>query len=401
MSMVYISKPGLICAAGNSAEELWASVTSGNQKGIKKVSTRFAPKEFFAGRADYSVLKESGGRFDMTIFRMEDYSLEQIKDYIDKAVKKYGSGRVGVCAGSCDNGSEFSIKGHEQFFKAGAFAPDYEIEMQSAHYAGTFIKEKFNLEGPCLTFATACSSSAAAIIKAAQLIKSGICDAVVAGGADMASDTVLLGFDSLEAVSPEISNPFSKNRTGITLGEASAFFVLSRDYLDDEKIILAGYGETSDAYHMTSPDPSGEGAACAMSRALESAGIRPEEIDYLNLHGTGTHFNDSMEAAAVNKVFGNYRILCSSTKPLTGHTLGAAAAVELAICYEAIINSSNEGNSLMPLQVWDGEKDEELPELNFCDEKNPVLKNRTAGCCMSNSFAFGGCNASLIIKRVG
>ena len=365
----------------------------------------------------------------MHIIRMEDFALNQISGTVKKAVELFGKERVGVCAGTCDNGSEFSVKGHEQLFKQGAFSKDYELEMQSAHYPASFIKEKFGVTGPCLAFATACSSSATALIKAAQLIKSGICDAVIAGGVDVASDTVLLGFDSLEAVSHEITNPFSKNRSGITLGEAAAFFVLSKVPLDDEKIILKGYGESSDAYHMTSPDPSGNGAALAIKRALESASLSPEQIDYVNLHGTGTKLNDSMEAAAVDRIFGAYKVPCSTTKPLTGHTLGAAAALELSLCYEAIVQNKKNKSCELPVQVWDGERDEAIPELNFCDKKNPhgtcgaqfADGTRASGAasgihsseaghalnvapgtgkihfCMSNSFAFGGSNACLII----
>ena len=164
-----------------------------------------------------------------------------------------------------------------------------------------------------------------------------VCDAVVAGGVDIASNTVLMGFNSLEAVSAgKITNPFSKNRCGITLGEAAAFFVLTRENLFETGIALLGYGESCDAYHMTSPDPEGKGAALAISEALKRSRLNPSEIDYINLHGTGTRFNDSMEAKAVKKVFGGSSILCSSTKPMTGHTLGAAGALETAVCFESI-----------------------------------------------------------------
>ena len=411
MSNVYLSKPGLICAAGSSPESFWNSAVNGNQSGIKKTVTHFGKKEFYKGQVDCTLLKKTDARYDMHIIRMEDFVLNQISVAVKKAVELFGKERVGVCAGTCDNGSECSVNGHEVFFKDGAFDSSYELEMQSAHYPATFIKEKFNLEDPCLAFATACSSSATAIIKAAQLIKSGICDAVIAGGVDVASDTVLLGFDSLEAVSHELTNPFSKNRSGITMGEAAAFFVLSKEPLDEEKILLKGYGESSDAYHMTSPDPSGKGAAKAMSLALENAALSPEQIDYVNLHGTGTKHNDSMEAAAVDKVFGSYKVPCSTTKPLTGHTLGAAAALELSLCYEAIVQNKKNKARELPVQVWDGERDEASAELNFCDKKNPRGICCARGACsldvadapgeihfcMSNSFAFGGSNACLII----
>ena len=165
------------------------------------------------------------------------------------------------------------------------------------------------------------------------MLLAGIADAVIAGGVDVASDTVLLGFDSLEAVSDEIANPFSKNRKGITLGEGACLFVMSMDKeLVSENgcnIKLLGTGESSDANHITAPLEDGSGAAQAVKEALENSALCPEQIDYLNLHGTGTHLNDSMEAKAVKNVFGEYcsALPVSSTKSLTGHTLGTSGAI--------------------------------------------------------------------------
>ena len=397
---IYLSKPGLICAAGKDSASVYKNVCNADNSFIKK-RTVYSGQEFFAASVQKEDLQATGARYDSKLLRMENTALNQISSTIEKAVSKYGQERVGVCAGSCDNMTELSSPAHQAFFSDGYFT-NYSIEKQSAHYAATFIKERFGLKAPCSAFSTACSSSAVAIIKAAQLIKAGICDAVIAGGVDIASDTALMGFGSLEAVSPEPANPFSKNRHGITMGEAAAFFVLSREDLDGNGIILAGYGESADAYHMTSPDPEGKGAAKAMEGALKSAGLSPTEIGYLNLHGTGTKFNDSMEAKAVDKIFGSYKVPCSSTKGTTGHTLGAAAALELAICFETLENSK------LPAQRWDGVHDEELPELNFVSTPTSRAEGGTGntGCgghppsiCMSNSFAFGGANASLIIKK--
>ena len=218
------------------------------------------------------------------------------------------------------------------------------------------------------------------------MIQAGIVDAAIVGGIDMATDTVLIGFNALEAVSPDIINPFSKNRTGITLGEAGAFFVLTKEPLSSN-VQLLGWGESSDAYHMTSPDPSGAGAEKAIRRALESAKLEPKDVDYINMHGTGTKLNDSMESKAIDAVFGDYKVPVSTTKAVTGHTLGAAAALELAVCYSVINNIG------LPIQVWDKEQDPELPVLNIIDEKN----DKKARICLSNSFGFGGANACLAI----
>ena len=389
---LFLSKPGIMSCAGNNIDELWKAVTSGDQSGIKKV-TACNGEEFFAARVSDSVLKASGARFDMRIMRIENMALEQISDDVKAAVEKYGADRVGVCIGSCDNGTEFSVAGHRKYFSDQEFPSDYSLEIQGADYVSTFIAEKFGITGPVNSFSTACSSSAGAIIKAAEMIMGDIIDAAVVGGIDIASDTTLIGFNALEAVSSEITNPFSKNRHGITLGDGAAFFVLSKE---SSPVKLLGWGESADAYHMTSPDPSGAGAKKAIQRAIESSGVELAEVGYINLHGTGTKFNDSMESIAVDEVFGKagIKVPVSTTKPVTGHTLGAAAALELAICWKALV----ENNGKLPLQIWDGVQDEQLPELNFIDKKSNK-DNGELKVCLSNSFAFGGANACLVVGK--
>ena len=395
---VYLSKPGVVCAAGSSVDELWRSCASGDRSGIKKMRS-LSGKEFFAGRADDKALHETAARFDMRCIRLEDAALVQIEREILGALSAYGPSRVAVCVGSCDNGTELSLPAHAAFIADGAFPRGYTLEEQGADYTATYVSEKYGIRGPSLAFSTACSSSAGAIIKAAELLKSGLADAVIAGGVDVASDTVLLGFDSLEAVSPEITNPLSANRKGITLGEGAAFFVMTRDApKDGAPVRLLGWGESADAYHMTSPDPSGAGAARAMKAALVRAGLMPDKIDYINLHGTGTKFNDAMEAKAVAEVFSDRKVSVGSTKPLTGHTLGAAGALEAAICYTALIQNAGktESDIVLPKHVWDGEYDPDLPLLNIAGAAGAEHKGRVK-ICMSNSFAFGGANASLVL----
>ena len=404
---LYLSKPGVMSCAGNNIDELWNAVTTGKQDNIKKVKA-CNDEEYFAARIPDDILKPSGARYDMKIMRIENAALEQIEDDVKAVVSKYGADRIAVCIGSCDNGTEFSLANHRKYFADGVFPKDYNIEIQGADYVSTFVAEKFGLTGPAVTFATACSSSAGAIIKAAEMIKAGLVDAAIVGGIDIASDTTLIGFSALEAVSSEITNPFSKNRHGITLGDGAAFFVLTREPIstlrlrsESETVKLLGWGESADAYHMTSPDPSGAGAEKAIRRALESSGLSFADVGYINLHGTGTKFNDSMEAKAVAAIFGGdgeatgqtAQVPVSTTKPVTGHTLGAAAALEAAICWKALVeNQGKNDNIQLPLQVWDGQRDEELPQLNFAAQGSGALK-----VCLSNSFAFGGANACLVL----
>ena len=416
---IYLSKPGVMSCAGNNIDEVWQSVTEGNQKGIKKYKACNG-EEYYAARIDDKGLKPSGARYDMKVMRIENAALKQIAADVDAVKKLYGPDRIAVCVGSCDNGTEFSVAAHRKFFTEGEFPADYNLEIQGADYAATFVAEKFGIRGPSNCFSTACSSSAGAIIKAAEMIKAGLVDAAIAGGIDIASDTTLVGFGALEAVSSEITNPFSRNRHGITLGDGAAFFVLTREPLPVVEPVettstitvrLLGWGESADAYHMTSPDPTGAGAEKAIRRALESSGVSLEDVGYINLHGTGTKFNDSMEAKAVAAIFGEAReageaggahaasVPVSTTKPITGHTLGAAAALEAAICWKALVENSGKNDKIkLPVQVWDGERDEELPALNIVDGKSGADgESGELKVCLSNSFAFGGANACLVI----
>ena len=218
-----------------------------------------------------------------------------------------------------------------------------------------------------------------------------LCDAVIVGGADTLSALTVRGFQSLEAISRGVSNPMSVHRDGINIGEGACVMLMSRD---PSEIELLGVGASSDAHHISAPDPTGAGASDAMLRALADASMPPRDIDYINLHGTGTPLNDSMESHAVERVFGP-GVACSSTKPLTGHTLGAAGAIELALCWLTLadINVSNR----LPPHRWDGARDPALATLHLvsCGESMGARPTR----CLSNSFAFGGNNASLVIGR--
>jgi 3-oxoacyl-[acyl-carrier-protein] synthase-1 len=393
---VYLSAPAVLCGAGNNRQELLASVIAGNQQGIKPVTLSDGTK-FFVGCVEDIVLRSVSDRYDGRVFRIAVAALEQLRSDVETVIKLYGASRVAVCVGSCDNGSEASLKAHKTWLSDGAFPADYDLAEQSAGYIADFIATLFGITGPAFTVSTACASSAGAIIKAAELICAGFCDAAIAGGVDIASETVLRGFDSLEAVSGEITNPFSKNRKGITLGEGAAFFIISRQDLSGAGIQLLGSGESADAFHITSPREDGSGAATAMRSALENAGITPEDVGYINLHGTGTPLNDRMESLAVASVFPRrLRLPVSSTKPVTGHTLGAAGALELAICWMVLDAVSRVDTVSWPVHCWDGVRDDALPSLCF------VSSGMSAGnlrVCMSNSFAFGGCNTSLILGR--
>lgn len=209
---------------------------------------------------------------------------------------------------------------------------------------------------------------------------------MLVGGVDTLCKTTINGFASLESTSQEISNPMSRNRNGINIGEGAALFLMSKQTSD---IALLGIGESSDAYHVSAPQPEGLGAEAAMLAALKDANLIAKDINYLNLHATATIKNDEMESKAVSRVFPD-RVACSGTKPLTGHTLGAAGANELAFCWIALQHNQ------LPPHIWDGEADVNLATLNLT-RVGDQFRQPSARICMSNSFAFGGSNVSLII----
>ena len=252
---------------------------------------------------------------------------------------------------------------------------------------------------------TACASSASAFVSARNNLYAGNCDVAIVGGVDIASLSVILGFASLEAMSDKPTNPFSANRSGLTLGDASVFFVVTREPCAElcttecSGLKVIGFGESADADHITAPRADGEGAYQAMKTALVDAGIEASQIGYVNLHGTGTELNDAMESRAVNRIFGEANhadVLVSSTKALTGHTLGAAGALELAFCCLSLQSRDGENNCTLPSHLFDGVVDPNLPPVHLV---KPDEKVKNLIYCMSNSFAFGGCNVSLIVEN--
>jgi 3-oxoacyl-[acyl-carrier-protein] synthase-1 len=351
------------------------------------------------GELSFELPKNVSYAEERRIIRLIDAALEQIRPYIDNAITKYGHEKIGVSIACCDNGSEGSLKAHKALIENGSFPADYTKYFHGASFSCEFIADKFGLKGPAFTVATACASGASAIARGAELLQSGVCDAVITGAADIVSQTVLMGFDALGAVSPEISVPFSKNRKGTNLGEGAAFFLLEREPPQGSpsskqapKIKLLGCGESSDAYHITAPGTDGEGPVKAMKAAICGAGIKPEQIGYVNLHGTGTPLNDVAEAAALNIVFGGKKVPVSSTKPIMGHTQGAAGALEAAVCW--LVLNEHKG---LPVHCWDGQEDEELNFRPFTYEMQSP--SHDVNICMNNNFGFGGCNVSLIMGR--
>ena len=320
--------------------------------------------------------------------RLLQASVDQIRPQIDAAISRFGSGRVGIVLGTSTAGILEGEQAVRRRREQGEFPRDFDYRQQEISSPSEYLKRAFGITGPAWTVSTACTSSAKAFAAARRLLHMNACDAVIVGGADSLCRLTLNGFTALESVARQVCNPFSRNRDGITLGEGAAVFLLSRE---PGPVCLLGVGESSDAYHISGPDPEGRGAEIAMRAALTDAGVAAGEVDYLNLHGTGTLQNDLMESHAVARVFGT-DLSCSSTKPLVGNMLGAAGATELAFCW--LLLTEHAARTHLPPHVWDGERDPALAPLNLCGQDDPP---RDCHIMASNSFAFGGSNTTLIV----
>ncbi len=307
------------------------------------------------------------------------------------AVERHGRDRVALILGTSTSGiREGEIAFTRRAPDSGALPPDFRFaETHDHHSLVLFVQACLGLDGPALTVSTACSSSAKVFADAAQLIEAGICDAAVVGGADSLCLLTLYGFNSLELLDRAPSRPNDAERCGISIGEAAGFALLERDGAAGEGAValLLGYGESSDAYHMSAPHPEGLGAELSMRRALESAGLAPESIDYVNQHGTGSRQNDQAEDAAIARVFGD-GLRCSSTKGATGHTLGAAGILEVAICVLAL------RRGFLPANTNLGTAD---PSFRCAVVQDPLAAS--PACVLNNSFGFGGSNCSLVLGR--
>ena len=301
------------------------------------------------------------------------------------ARQRYGAGRIAVILGTSTSSIGETEDAYAHLDADGRFpANQRRPRLHTPHSLGLFISAVLGLEGPSETISTACSSSAKVFASAERLIRLGLVDAAVVGGVDTLCGSVLFGFNSLELVAPTPCRPFDADRNGISLGEAAGFALLERG---PGPLQLLGYGEASDAHHMSTPHPEGLGAEHALNDALARAGLDTDAIDYINMHGTASTKNDEVEAALVARRF-PARTHASSTKGFTGHTLGAAGIVEAAVSLLAI------ENGLMPGTVNSGTLDAVCgPQIRLTPARGEVRH------VLSNSFGFGGNNCALIFGK--
>ncbi len=334
-------------------------------------------------------------RFDCRNNRLAQLALRQdgFADAVAQSVGRWGRRRIGVFLGTSTSGilqTELAYRHRDP--ATGALPADFDYAgTQNSFSVADFVRQALGLDGPAVVVCSACSSSAKVFGSARRMMDADLIDAAVVGGVDSLCLTTLYGFHALQLTSRGPCKPFDSGRDGISISEAAAFALLERvpDSLDADAVTLLGVGESSDAYHMSSPQPEGLGARAAMLAALDIAGVEPGQIDYINLHGTGTMSNDSAESRAVAALFGN-AVGGSSTKGATGHALGAAGALEAVICSLAL------QHGFAPAGINTRNVDPTLG-IQYLVENRPGRIARV----LSNSFGFGGTNCSLVLGRAG
>jgi 3-oxoacyl-[acyl-carrier-protein] synthase-1 len=388
----FLNALGIVCALGAAADEVTQRLFTG-ESGLVS-DDRYSP-----GRATPL------GVYDGALPALDEMPLElrsrnnafavaaarQIAPAVAAAVERYGAHRVAVVIGSSTSGISESEGAIRFFLHEGTLPAGFDLAQQELASPAQMLARALGVTGPAHVISTACASSAKALASAARMLQLGLADAVVTGGVDTIGAFTLAGFDSLQLISTHRSNPLSANRNGINLGEAAALFLMTRE---PATVGLRGWGETTDGYHFSAPDPQGVGARIAIEQALLRGGASAQEVEYLNLHGTGTQQNDATESVSIHATLGP-AIPVSSTKPLSGHALGAAGALEAAFCWLTMQDENRSGR--LPPHLWDGVADPALPALR------PVAPGETLGhpprLVLSNSFAFGGANAVLLLGR--
>lgn len=351
-------------ALGVGVAETAANLERGVAPGMGVITGDIPGRDIFFGAVTANLPEISERRWNMRSCRLLELAVRSMEGEIRSLIEKYGAGRVGVVLGASNTGIDEAEGYVDEWLASGEKPEVMDFSMIELGTPSAYLAGRIGAAGPAYTVSTACSSAAKAFGAARRLLECGHCDAVVTGGVDGRCRFAMNGFAALGALSQGRCRPLAPDRDGINLGEAVALFILERQAECDDGAahpLLAGIGETSDAYHVTAPDPEGTGAEAAMRAALADAALTPFDVTYINLHGTGTLANDEMELKAVARLAATTAFV-ESTKSLTGHCLGAAGAIEAAICLARL------------------------------------AKGGSGGVALSNSFAFGGSNATVVFQ---
>ena len=394
-SPVYLSALGIISALGYGKNQVTENLMSGNRPGMVKRSDLLVcgtPVHVGMVREELPIIPNRLQSYASRNLALSIAAAEEIRSDIDAAIAQYGAHRIAVVMGTSTSGIAEGEEAIRQAKKIGALPDGFDIRQQEPGSVGEALACYLKLKSIAYTVSTACSSASLAIASGRRLLQAGIADAVIVGGVDSLCQLTVNGFHALSALSMTICNPMSRNRDGISIGEGAAVFLMENK---ESEISLLGTGSSTDAYNMTAPLPEGEGVELAIKQALNDAELMPEDIDYIQLHGTGTDQNDSMESKVIKRLFGS-STPCSSSKGQIGHTLGAAGAMGAAHCWLAA-HSQNKSNKLPP-HIWDGEAAPDLLAESLV-EIGQTLNTDARRIFLSNSFAFGGSNAALILIR--
>jgi 3-oxoacyl-[acyl-carrier-protein] synthase-1 len=380
----YVHEYAVVCPLGRTTAEVRDNLLSRDPSRVSDRATTIDGRGVVTGALpdDLAQLEPADSRCN----QIADHLLAELGPAIARHIAAVGAARVAVVVGTSTSGVREGETALRHRLESGSWPENFRYFAQELGDTAGHVATRIGARGPAFGISTACTSGAKALASAARLIEAGLCDVAIAGGIDSLCALTLNGFAALEALSDTVANPFSRNRRGINIGEGGALFIVSSV---PSAMRLAGWGESADAYHISSPDPEGRGAEAAMRRALDKTAIQAKDIGYLNLHGTATKLNDIMEAKAVSRVFGP-ELPCSSTKPMTGHMLGAAGACEAAFALMALEERR------LPAHLWDGERDAEMPYIRFVEPQGEASETRRA---MSCSYAFGGNNIALVLER--
>ena len=379
------------CAAGLGRAELLAALDAGrsglrpNDFGRERLTTWIGR----IGGVEDAPLPAELSRYECRNNRLAWMGLQRdgFMQAVAVARSHYGAERVALVLGTSTSSIGATEEAYTRLTPEGQFPEDMRYQaVHTPHSTGEFLQTVLGLRNVAVTVATACSSSAKAFAQGARLLELGVADAVVVGGVDSLCGSVLFGFHSLQLVSATPCRPFDAARSGISIGEAAAFALLERGGAGPK---LLGYGESSDAHHMSTPHPSGRGARLAMNEALNRAALDFRDIEYINLHGTASQKNDEIEAQAIAEMF-PATTHGSSTKGWTGHTLGAAGALEAVITLLSLESGLKPGNlNSRELDATCG------PQVRLGNARGSVRH------AMSNSFGFGGSNCVLVFAAAG
>jgi len=395
MKVVYITSYMAVTACGHGIEPLREALLA-QRSGLSPARLIQPDFAIYTGEVDDPLpnIQERLEAYDTRNARLALAALDcehaVFRSAVALAVESFGAARVGVVIGTSTSGIYETELSYAAYETSGKAEEGFDLRRQHSWVAtAEFIKHELQLLGPCYAISTACSSSGKAIAAGQRMIASGICDAVIVGGVDSMCQLTIQGFHSLDLTSALPCTPLDAQRQGISLGEGAGLLLLERQQRQGTELCLVGYGESSDAHHMTAPHPEGEGSKRAMQSALQAASLQVDDIDYINLHATGTRLNDLSEMSAVASLF-PLNTPCSATKGITGHTLGAAGAIEAIISLLALEHHFIPGTCGL----------DTLDSAFTSHVVDRALQHQNLSYVMSNNFGFGGNNVSLIFASV-